>query len=133
MEAEAVNVGLIDRMLERGLTDTPPQVGQPGRANRFISDTTAITDLTTRMDTAARHITIPTLLIRGRFRSRRGQGCAAGTAPAPLLFRTLFRWRCAAVGLPVRGFREGNADLSGGGCSGGWVRYRFTDGRRGVR
>ncbi|OLZ42925.1 alpha/beta fold hydrolase [Amycolatopsis keratiniphila] len=32
---------------------------------QFISDTTGLTDLATRMDTAARHITIPTLIIRG--------------------------------------------------------------------
>ena len=39
LDAEAVNVGLIDRMLARGLTDAPPPVRQPGTANRFVRDT----------------------------------------------------------------------------------------------
>lgn len=40
LDAEAVNVGLIDRMLSRGLTDTPPATThQPGTTSRFVRDT----------------------------------------------------------------------------------------------
>ncbi len=40
LEAEAVNVGLIDRMLTRGLTEAPPATTpQPGTASRFVRDT----------------------------------------------------------------------------------------------
>jgi hypothetical protein len=38
LEAEAVNVGLIGRMLERGLDDAPPPVQQPATATRFVRD-----------------------------------------------------------------------------------------------
>jgi len=41
LEAEAVNVGLIDRMLERGLDDAPPPVQQPATATRFVRDSNA--------------------------------------------------------------------------------------------
>ena len=41
LEAEAVNVGLIDRMLTRGLDGKqPPAAHQPGTATRFVRDTT---------------------------------------------------------------------------------------------
>lgn len=39
LQAEAVNVGLIDRMLTRGLDGTPPPAHQPGAATRFVRDT----------------------------------------------------------------------------------------------
>jgi hypothetical protein len=40
LEAEAVNVSLIDRMLARGLDDAPPPAThQPGTATRFVRDT----------------------------------------------------------------------------------------------
>ena len=42
LEAEAVTVGLIDRMLTRGLDgDEPATTHQPGTATRFVRDTTA--------------------------------------------------------------------------------------------
>jgi transposase len=39
LQAEAVNVGLIDRMLTRGLDGTLPPTHQPGAATRFVRDT----------------------------------------------------------------------------------------------
>jgi hypothetical protein len=40
LAAEAVNVGLIDRMISRGPHDQPTQaVSPPGAAGRFVRDT----------------------------------------------------------------------------------------------
>jgi transposase len=43
LEAEAVNIGLIDRMLTRGLDGEPVTVARPGAATRFVRDTTEFT------------------------------------------------------------------------------------------